>query len=201
MSAAGQTLGQPISRTGMTFQPAHNMRDVVQKPERHRDPAVRGDAARRPHQTMSGCVNVTAGDGNCCHAGGLAGTMLRQDMDRIDAVMTMRSARSRLRPSPQQAACHGKHRSGKTGIASGLHLDLVFSGNRRMMASLKLRLPLSTDFGNANSATRASKGEGRKSVIQPLKIPKFRAILFAQRQPDVCGPARNSAPIVPKCFT
>ena len=104
MSAAGQAFGQPVSLTGMTFQPAHNMRDVVQKPERHRDPAVRGDAARRLHQTMSGCVNVTAGDGDCCHTGGMAGTVLRQDVDRIDAIMTMRIGRSRLRPAPQQAA-------------------------------------------------------------------------------------------------
>jgi len=116
----------------MTTQPAHNMRDMVQKPERHRDPAVRADTARRPHQTMSACVNVTAGDGNCCHAGLSAGTVLRKDVDRIDAVMSMRSGCSRLRPSPQHAACHGKHCSGKTGISPGLHLDLILSGIRRM---------------------------------------------------------------------
>ena len=69
----------------MTFQPAHNMRDVVQKPE-----------PRCLHQTMSGCVNVTAYDGDCCHAGGMAGAMLRQDMDRIDAIMIVRSGRLRL---------------------------------------------------------------------------------------------------------
>jgi hypothetical protein len=55
----------------------------------------------------------------------------------------------RIRYDPQQVACHSKHRSGKTGIPLGLHLDLVFSSNRRMMASLKLRLPLSTNFGYA----------------------------------------------------
>jgi hypothetical protein len=82
----------------MTFHPARDMRDVVQKPERHRDPAIRADMPRRPHQTMSGCANVTAGDGDCCHAGLVARTMLRQDMDRIDAVMTMQSVRSRPGP-------------------------------------------------------------------------------------------------------
>jgi hypothetical protein len=142
----------------MTFHPSHNMRDVVQKPERHRDPAVRGDAARCLHQTVSGCVNVTAYDGDCCHTGGMAGTVLRKDVDRIDAIMIVRSGRSRLRPGPQQAACHGKHRSGKTGISRGLHLDLVFSGIRWMMASLKLRLPLSADFGNANSSILSAQG-------------------------------------------
>jgi hypothetical protein len=161
MSAAGQTLGQPVSRTGMTSQPAHNMRDVVQKPERHRDPAVRADAARCPHQTMSGCVNVPAGDGDRCYPRFMARPVLRQDVDRIVAIMIMRGGGSRLRPGPQHAACHGKHRSGKTGISPGLHLDLVFSGNRRMMASLKLRLPLSADFDNANSATRAPRGRMR----------------------------------------
>jgi hypothetical protein len=98
----------------MTFQPAHNMRDVVQKPE-----------PRCLHQTMSGCVNVTAYDGDCCHAGGMAGAMLRQDMDRIDAIMIVRSGRSRLWPGPQQAACHGKHRSGKTGIS----LDFIWTSS------------------------------------------------------------------------
>lgn len=52
----------------MTFHPAGDMRDVVQKPERHRDPAVRADPARRPHQTVSRRMNVTADDGDGCHA-------------------------------------------------------------------------------------------------------------------------------------
>jgi hypothetical protein len=109
---------------------------------------------------MSGCRNVTAYDGDCCHTGWMAGAMLREDVDRIDAIIAMRSGRSRLRPGPQQAACHGKHRSGKTGIASGLHPDLVFSGNRRMMASLKLRLPLSTDFGKPIPRLVHPRGRG-----------------------------------------
>jgi hypothetical protein len=155
MSAAGQTFGQPVSRTGAAIHPARDMDGMVQKLERYRDLAIRADTARRPHQTMSGRMNVTAYDGDCCHTGWMAGTVLRKDVDRIDAIMTMRSGRSRLRPGPQQAACHGKHRSGKTGISHGLHLDLVFSGIHRMMASLKLRLPLLTDFGNANSSTPA----------------------------------------------
>lgn len=56
----------------MTSDPACNMRDVVQKPERHRDPAIGADTARRPHQTMPGRVNVTADDGDGCHAGLMA---------------------------------------------------------------------------------------------------------------------------------
>jgi hypothetical protein len=48
-------------------------------------------------------------------------------------------------------------------ISLGLHLDLVFSGSRRMMASLKLRMPLSADFGNADLATRAYKVEAGNS--------------------------------------
>jgi hypothetical protein len=112
----------------MTLQPANTMRDVVQKPEGHRDPAVWGDAARCLHQTVSGCVNMTAGDGNCCHAGLVARTVLRKDMDCIDAIMTMRSVRSRVRLAPQEAVSYCKHGSGKTGISPGSHLDLILSG-------------------------------------------------------------------------
>ncbi|HZM07391.1 MAG TPA: hypothetical protein VFC11_02930, partial [Methylocella sp.] len=149
----------------------------------------------------SGCVNVTAGDGDCCHTGGMAGTVLRQDVDRIDAIMIMRSGRSRLRPGPQQAACHGEHRSSKTGISRVLHLDLIFSGNRRMMASLKLRLPLSGDFSNANFATHASMGSGAEIRRPTAENTKFSRDPTCRKAIDVRGLTKNSAPIGQKCFT
>ncbi len=109
----------------MTSDPASDMDGVVQKPERHRDPVIRADMPRRPHQTMSSRINVTANDGDCCHTGWMAGTVLRNDVDRIDPIMTMHGVRSRIRPGPQQAACYGKQRPGKAGIP--LHLDLTLS--------------------------------------------------------------------------
>jgi hypothetical protein len=72
MSVAGQTFGQPVSRSRVTSDPAYNMRDVMQKAERHRDPAIGANTARCPHQAMSSRVNVTADDGDGCHAGLIA---------------------------------------------------------------------------------------------------------------------------------
>jgi hypothetical protein len=115
----------------MTSHPARDMRGVVQKPEHHRDSAAGADVTRRPHETMSDCVNLAAGHGDFRIINFMARTVLRNDMDGIDAIMIMRpSVRLRIRrPGPQKAACPGEHRPGKTGISHGPHLDLIFQAS------------------------------------------------------------------------
>jgi hypothetical protein len=58
MSPAAQTLQRPVTRARMTPHPARDMHRVVQKPERHRNSAPRADMTRRPHESMSGRVNL-----------------------------------------------------------------------------------------------------------------------------------------------
>jgi hypothetical protein len=73
----------------MTSHHARDMNVVMQKPERHPNLAVRADTARPSHESMSGCVNVAAPSSQVCLKGFAAGTVLGDEVDRIDAVMTM----------------------------------------------------------------------------------------------------------------
>ncbi len=74
----------------MAAHTARDMRGVVQKPERHRDSAAQADVTGRPQESMSSCVNLTAGHGDFCIINFIARTEPRHDMHRIDAIMITR---------------------------------------------------------------------------------------------------------------
>lgn len=94
----------------MTSHPARDMRGVVQSSQRQRDFAMGVDMTVCPHENMSGCANLTAVHGDFCVINSIARTVLRDNADGIDAVMTMRRESRfslRIRRDPSQA-CHGK---------------------------------------------------------------------------------------------
>lgn len=75
--------------------------------ERYRDFAARADMTGRPHESMAGCVNLTAAYGDVRVVNFMAKAVPRDDVDRINAVMIMRgepNVRSRIRrPDPQSS--------------------------------------------------------------------------------------------------
>lgn len=80
---------------------------------------------RRPQESMPGCVDLTVAYGDFRIIKCVTRTMLRDDADRIDAVMIVRrepgfSLRIR-RLDPNREACPGKRGRGETGMASGPH--------------------------------------------------------------------------------
>jgi hypothetical protein len=110
----------------MTVHPARDMHRMVQKPERPQNSITRVDMTRPSYMRMSGCVNLRAAHGHFCGISFRARTTVRDNVDRIDAIMIMRRTPSlRLsRFDPQKAACPGNRRRGKTGIVRRFHLIL-----------------------------------------------------------------------------
>ena len=120
----------------MTSHHAPDMHVVVQKPERHQNSALRADRARPPHESMSGCVNVAAPSAKVCIKCFAARTVLGDEVDRIDAIMTISRMRSsRLsRSDAQTQAGPGKRRHGKACISCRLRGHcLSFKGVTAML--------------------------------------------------------------------
>ena len=76
------------------------MHRMVQKPERHHY-AVPRDMARSPYKGMFRCANLAATYGNVSIIRFAARPVLRDNMDRIDAIMLMRR-----RPSFRLSHCN-----------------------------------------------------------------------------------------------
>jgi hypothetical protein len=96
------------------------MYGVVQNPNRHQNSAISADMTRCPYTCTSRCVNLTAPHSSFCIISFMAGTLLRDGVDRIDAIMSMRNGtRLRVSHSNTQAktACHGK-----TGVFCKSHI-------------------------------------------------------------------------------
>jgi hypothetical protein len=110
----------------MTVHPARDMHRMAQKPERPQNSITRVDMTRPSYMRMSGGMNLRAAHGHFCGISFRARTTVRDNVDRIDAIMTMRRTPSlRLsRFDPQKAACPSNRRRGKTGIVRRLHLIL-----------------------------------------------------------------------------
>jgi hypothetical protein len=124
----------------MTSHPARDMHGVVQKPERHQNSVPR-DMTRPLYKSVSGCVSLIAPYGNFCIINLMARTVLRDDMDRIDAIMRRQSSFCLNRSDPQKTACPGKRHPDKTTIFRKLHLILHW-----VTTVLRLGLSLSADL-------------------------------------------------------
>jgi hypothetical protein len=72
----------------MTSHETTGMNRMVQKPERYRYSVPR-DLARPPYKGMLRCANPAAAYGNVSIIGFTARPVLRDNMDRIDAIMLM----------------------------------------------------------------------------------------------------------------
>jgi hypothetical protein len=104
---------------------------MVQKPERYRHSVPR-NLARPPYKGTLCCANPAAAYSNASIISFTARPVLRDNMDRIDAIVLMRRGLSfRLsRCKRQEAACSGK-RCAKTSQFRSCHLLLHWVTYRR----------------------------------------------------------------------
>jgi hypothetical protein len=105
--------------------PVHLARDLhpaAQKPERHQNLAASADMPGTSQKSVSGCVNVAASHGKVCIVGFAARTVPGDDVDHIDAIMTVSRMPSLCmsRSDAQTEARPDKRRRGKACICCEL---------------------------------------------------------------------------------
>lgn len=129
-SAAVHTLPRPPARADMTSHQTAGINRMAQKPERYRYSVPR-DLARSPYKGMPRCANLAVSDSNVGMVI-MARPVLRDNMDRIVAIMLMRRRPSFRfsRCNRQQAACSGKGRTKNSEFRS-CHILLHWVTYRR----------------------------------------------------------------------